>query len=105
MELSTAIRLLGDMLGEVITEFESPALFAIEEHIRIAAKDRRAGDLQAAKQLKAQVEALSVDNARAVSAAFTTYFDLVNLAEEYHRVQQLRERESAKHPEDAPADH
>ena len=98
MELSTAIRLLGDILGDVITELESSALFETEEHIRIAAKDRRGGDVEAAKQLEALVEALSVDDARAVSAAFTTYFDLVNLAEEYNRVQQLRERESAQHP-------
>jgi len=98
MELSTTIRLLGDILGDVITELESSDLFETEEHIRLAAKDRRGGDAEAAKQLEVQVEALSVDDARAVSAAFTTYFDLVNLAEEYSRVQQLRERESAQHP-------
>ena len=49
---------------------------------------------RAAKQLEAEVEALDVNAARAVSAAFTAYFDLVNLAEENQRVQQLRERES-----------
>jgi phosphoenolpyruvate carboxylase len=98
MELSTTIRLLGDILGDVITELESSVLFETEERIRIAAKDRRGGDAGAAKQLEAEVEALSVDDARAVSAAFTTYFDLVNLAEEYSRVQQLRERESANYP-------
>ena len=42
--------------------------------------------------------ALDVNAARAVSAAFTAYFDLVNLAEEYQRVQQLRERESMVSP-------
>lgn len=98
MDISSAIRLLGDILGDVITELESSDLFETEESIRIAAKDRRAGDAEAAKQLEAQVEALSVDDARAVSAAFTTYFDLVNLAEEYHRVQQLRERERTQYP-------
>jgi len=99
MELSAAIHLLGDILGEVISELESPALFATEERIRAAAKDRRGGKLEAAKQLEAEVEALDVDAARAVSAAFTTYFDLVNLAEEHQRVQQLRERESMLSPE------
>jgi len=93
MELSTTIRLLGDILGEVITELESSDLFETEERVRAAAKDRRAGAVEAAKQLEAEIEALSIDDARAVSAAFTTYFDLVNLAEEYHRVQHLRERE------------
>ena len=87
MELSEAIHLLGDMLGEVISELESPELFAIEERIRAAAKDRRGGKLEAVKQLEAEVEALDIHAARAVSAAFTTYFDLVNLAEEYQRIQ------------------
>lgn len=99
MELSAAIHLLGDTLGEVISELESPELFAIEERIRAAAKDRRSGKLEAVKQLEAEVEALDIQSARAVSAAFTTYFDLVNLAEEYQRIQQLRERESLRYPE------
>ena len=98
MELSAAIHLLGDILGEVISELESPELFEIEERIRAAAKERRAGDETAAKELESEVEALDTNAARAVSAAFTTYFDLVNLAEEYQRVQQLRERESMLSP-------
>jgi phosphoenolpyruvate carboxylase len=98
MDLSAAIHLLGDILGEVISELESPELFGTEERIRAAAKDRRAGNPEAAKKLEAEVEALDLDAARAISAAFTTYFDLVNLAEEYQRVQQLRERESQLFP-------
>ena len=99
MEISSAIRLLGDILGEVITELESSKLFETEERIRLAAKDRRGGKVEAAKQLEAEVEALSLDEARVVSTAFTTYFDLVNLAEEYRRVHQLREREMKLYPE------
>ena len=98
MELSSAIRLLGDILGDVIAELESRELFEVEERIRLAAKDRRGGKADAAKQLAADLEALNLDQARAVSAAFTTYFDLVNLAEEYSRVQQLREREAKQYP-------
>ena len=98
MEISSAIRLLGDILGEVIAELESRELFGMEERIRLAAKERRGGNLEAARQLEAEVEALNIDQARAVSAAFTTYFDLVNLAEEYSRVQQLREREMQVYP-------
>src|SRR5688572_7949151 len=98
MDLSGAIHLLGDILGEVIGELESPELFKTEERIRAAAKERRSGSLEAAKELEAEIEALDVDTARGVSAAFTTYFDLVNLAEEYYRVEQLRERESILSP-------
>lgn len=92
-ELSKSIHLLGDILGDVIGELESPDLFVTEERIRAAAKERRAGNKDAAKQLEREVKGLNVDAARAVSAAFTTYFDLVNLAEEYQRVQELRDRE------------
>ena len=99
MDLSAAIHLLGDILGEVISELESPQIFAIEERIRAAAKERRSGKAEAARLLEAEVKALDVNAARAVSAAFTTYFDLVNLAEEHQRVQQLRERESMLAPQ------
>src|SRR5512142_328244 len=98
MEISKAIHLLGDILGSVISELESPELFETEERIRAAAKDRRAGNADAAKQLAADVEALDVNSARVIAAAFAAYFDLVNLAEENERVQQLREREIALYP-------
>ena len=98
MELSAFIHLLGDILGNVIGELESPELFTVEERIRAAAKDRRVGNVGAAKQLEAEVEALDVDSARAVSAAFASYFDLVNLAEENQRTQQLTEREKKLFP-------
>ncbi len=98
MDLSATIHLLGDLLGKVLTEQESPALFGAEERIRALAKDRRAGDDAAAQRLAAEVAALSPDAARAVAAAFTLYFDLVNLAEETQRVRSLRGRERERHP-------
>jgi phosphoenolpyruvate carboxylase len=99
MELSALIRLLGELLGEVITEQESRDLFDVEERIRAAAKARRAGDPDAAAQLEAEVSALAPDTARGVASAFTLYFDLVNLAEEVNRVQVLREIEAHNHPQ------
>ena len=98
MEISQAIHLLGDILGGVISELESQELFETEERIRSAAKERRAGDADEAKRLVAEVEALDVNSARVISAAFAAYFDLVNLAEENERIQQLREREIEQHP-------
>src|SRR6266487_954313 len=98
MEISKAIHLLGDILGSVISELESPELFETEEHIRAAAKERRAGNAQAARQLAAEVESLDVNSARVISASFAAYFDLVNLAEENERVHHLRERETKLYP-------
>jgi phosphoenolpyruvate carboxylase len=90
MDLSQTIHLLGDLLGRVISELEAPAVFDTEERIRLEAKARRAGDQTAAARLEQAVSALRPDEARAVATAFATYFDLVNLAEENHRVQLLR---------------
>ncbi len=102
MDLSATIHLLGDVLGEAISELESPALFEAEERIRKLAKDRRAGDRAAARRLQAEVAALDAPAARGVAAAFTLYFELVNLAEEAYRVATLRQREGEEYP--APAD-
>ena len=98
MELSASIHLLGDLLGQVLKAQESPALFEIEERVRELAKARRAGDAAANLQLAKQVAELDNEQARAVAAAFALYFDLVNLAEEHHRVSVLRDRQSKKYP-------
>ncbi len=98
MDISQTIHMLGDLLGEVISDLESPAIFGIEEKIRAEAKARRAGDRAAEGRLQALVSALSAEEARAVAAAFTTYFDLVNLAEDDHRVQLLRQRQDQQYP-------
>ena len=98
MDLSATIRYLGEILGRVIGEQESPALFDIEECIRTEAKARRAGDADAPARLAAQITALSMDHARVIASAFTLYFDLVNLAEESQRVAALRERERTQYP-------
>jgi len=98
MELSNTIRLLGNLLGQVISEQESPAIFDIEERIRAASKARRAGDAEAAEILAREVGNLDGEQARAVAAAFALYFDLVNLAEENHRVSMLRDRVRDNYP-------
>ncbi len=93
MDLPGTIHLLGDLLGQVLTDQESAALFETEERIRAQAKARRAGEPGAAEALSDEVARLAPDAARAVASAFTLYFDLVNLAEERYRVRALRERE------------
>ena len=96
MDLSDTIHLLGELLGEVLSARESPALFDTEERVRALAKARRSADQSAAQQLAAAVATLTPNAARAVASAFALYFDLVNLAEEDYRVLALRERERAQ---------
>ena len=99
MDISQFIHLLGDQLGEVISELESREIYETEEQIRAEAKSRRVGDDAAALRLKAQVAYLQADQARAVAASFATYFDLVNLAEENYRLALLRQQELENAPE------
>src|SRR5512136_1795668 len=99
MDLSQTIHLLGDLLGEVLSELESPTIFDTEERIRADAKARRNGDSRAARRLQKAVSALQLEEARPVAAAFATYFDLVNLAEENHRVRLIRQGIDEKYPE------
>ncbi len=98
MDISATIHLLGDLLGRVLREQESIELFEIEEQIRQNAKARRAGDASAGQRLIQAIRALSTEEARVVAAAFAMYFDLVNLAEEHHRLHVLRERQSQRYP-------
>jgi phosphoenolpyruvate carboxylase len=99
VDLSATIHLLGEALGEVLRGRESIALFETEERIRALAKARRLDDKASAERLAAKVATLSDDAARAIASAFAVYFDLVNLAEETHRIAALRERERSRHPD------
>ncbi|MFZ6028946.1 MAG: phosphoenolpyruvate carboxylase [Chloroflexota bacterium] len=99
MDISQTIHLLGDLLGQVIAELESPEVFALEEEIRAEAKGRRSGDAAAAGRLQALITALPTQQARPVAAAFAAYFDLVNLAEEDMRVSLLHARQEDAYPQ------
>ena len=89
--LRTTIRLLGNLLGEIIREQEGEEIFRLEEHIRTLSKAWRAGDRAALGEIQALLPALLDDLPRglAVLKAFTTYFQLVNLAEEQERSETL----------------
>jgi phosphoenolpyruvate carboxylase len=80
----------------------------IEERIRLLAKARRADETAeqpdglppkaAARQLQTAVKALSNRESRSIANAFSVYFDLVNIAEEYQRIKILRERAVKQYP-------
>jgi phosphoenolpyruvate carboxylase len=93
VDLPRLINEIGHVLGEVLRNKREPkGLYDAEEQIRRLAKARRAGDAHASDALAVEVGSLTADVARAMAAAFTTYFDLVNLAEDAHRIATLRER-------------
>jgi phosphoenolpyruvate carboxylase len=99
MDLPGTIRFLGELLGEVISEQESPHIFELEERIRLSSKGQRAGNEKAGRQLAEEVRALTANEGRAVATAFSMYFELVNLAEEDHRVSVLRQQHRDRYPQ------
>jgi phosphoenolpyruvate carboxylase len=97
--LSAEIRQLGRILGEVIVKLEGQPILDLEERLRLLAKSSRGGDVQAERELATAIENLSVEEAGHMAMAFTVYFELVNLAEETHRVRLLRQRRRAQYAE------
>lgn len=94
--LSQKIHVLGDLLGETIREQENPAIFDRVERIRALAKDWRAtGSADNLLTLTHVSDEAYTETNLLTLKAFTTYFHLVNLAEEHHRMRVLRARERA----------
>lgn len=91
-EISKEIRFLGDLLGEVIVELSGRKVFQLEEEIRELAKKFRADEKKGSKALKNRISKLSLHEAEEVALAFTTYFELVNIAEENYRIGILKKR-------------
>ena len=92
------VRLLGDLLGEVLRESGSQELLDDTERLRhaVIAAGRSADD--ALDQISDMIAAWPLDRAEAVAHAFTVYFHLANLAEEHQRIRTLRERDTGEQP-------
>jgi phosphoenolpyruvate carboxylase len=93
------VRLLGDLLGEVLVEQEGDWLLELEERIRLAARAAREGDQAAFAELGETVAALPLERQALVLRAFALYFQLANIAEQHHR---LRRRRQYEHEGQAP---
>lgn len=86
------VRVLGDLLGQVLAEQASVELYDDVERLRRAAREARIdGDGSVPAAI---VDGFPTARAAEVAAAFTVLFHLVNLAEERHRVRVLREAPS-----------
>ena len=98
--LSDDIHLLGDILGQVIRQQAGIALFDLEERIRALTKARRAEspDLETDRYLEALIDGLDLSSADSAARAFTSYFDLINVAEDAQRARSLRSRLRSAHP-------
>jgi len=94
-ELREDVRSLSSLLGDVLTEQASPAAFETVEEIRQGAIEARRSDEVLGPQVRETVASLDGASREVVARAFTTHFELRNLAEERERVRVIRERSEA----------
>jgi len=94
------VRELGALLGDVLEDQSSTAAFETVEDLRTSAIAYRAGEADSRQSLRDVIDRLDPDGASVVARAFTTYFELINLAEERERVRANREASQARTLED-----
>jgi phosphoenolpyruvate carboxylase len=88
------VRLLGDLLGRVMVEQEGGQLLEREEEIRrVSRRARESGDPEVRAQLAREVGALDLDEQTKILRAFALFFQLVNIAEQQHRIRRRRDVE------------
>jgi phosphoenolpyruvate carboxylase len=94
--LSAEVRLMGALLGQVVSEQAGPELFELVERVRRRAIAlRQDDDPDERRRLDEDLAGLDLGSAEAVVGAFALYFQLVNLVEARGRVRALRRRERA----------
>lgn len=94
--LAREVRLLGALLGQVIAEQEGGAALDLVERVRgRAIASRRTAAAAVASDVRESLAAFDAADLEMLAHAFSTFFQLANLAEEKERVRALRRRERA----------
>ncbi len=92
--LRVDVRVLGDLLGEVLRQQAGPEVYDIVERIRKQGKALRESDASerdpALAELYAIVEALAPEIVGEVVRAFSLFLTLANIAEQRHKVRDRR---------------
>jgi len=78
--LRSDVRRLGDLLGQTLVRQEGPELLVLVEKVRKAVREGDGVELLAS---------LSVEDSVQLVRAFSTYFNLANIAEQVHRARVL----------------
>ncbi len=86
----TDVRELGALHGDVLAAQTSTEAYETVERLRNAAIAYRRGDGESRDPLHESFDELSETREGIVARAFTTYFELINLAEERERVRAIR---------------
>ena len=88
------VHALGGLVGEVLRDQGGEKLLAQVEDDRIAAIRRREGEPAAAVELLVRTSDRGPVEARDLVRAFSTWFQVVNLAEKVHRIRRRRTYQS-----------
>jgi len=89
--LRVDVNQLGTLVGEMLREQGGDALFERVEAARRAAIRRRRGDQSAESELAGLVASGPVSGAAELVRGFSTYFRVVNRAEQIHRIRRRRD--------------
>lgn len=90
-ELREDVHMLGALVGDVIREQGGDELFEAVESDRQTAIARRDGDADCAIQLLVHTRDVPASQARDLVRAFSTWFEMVNMAEKVHRIRRRRQ--------------
>ena len=85
------VRVLGALVGEMLAEQQGSEFLHQVEAVRQTAIRRREREQGAAENLDDLLAGMSVVDAARLVRAFTTYFQVVNLAEKVHRIRRRRD--------------
>ena len=85
------VHALGGLVGEVLRDQGGERLFSLVEGDRVAAIGRREGGPAIPVELVARTAGRDAGQARDLIRAFSSWFEVVNLAERVHRVRRRRE--------------
>src|SRR6056297_10666 len=90
-EINQDVRELGELLGDVLEAQSSTEAFEVVERTRKSSIEYRRGDAETREAVGRTLDRLNPEMQDIVARAFTTYFELINLAEERERVREIRE--------------
>ncbi len=97
------VRELGEILGKTIRQFEGEEIFDYVERFRKSCRALHAGEITDIRPLLDFAERLDLEQSVKIIKSFVTYFDLINIAEQNHRLRRRAINEN-RQPRVVPAD-